>query len=145
MATWIVLALLVIAAILLWLDYKKKQHAKEKVLPATNFILTYIKKDGLMELYTGAWTTSTSTFSDHQQVLVGLNGAAPSQQGADLAASIDTQDFAFPTGDTVDIIIRTVGDNGSVDDLIVPQFTATNQEKVAPATGFNLTYKGHKD
>jgi hypothetical protein len=139
----ICIVIILIVVFILW----KKNPQKDKVLPATNFKLTYLGKENFMEKYRGAWIPSVSGFSDRQQILVGLDDATPAilPDCDSLDASLDTYDFTFPTGAKVVIVIRTIGDNESFDDLIVPQFTATNQEKVKPATNFVLEYLGHID
>jgi hypothetical protein len=125
---WILISIIILLA-LAYLWYRNNR----KVASVTNLKATYLRKKGNMEQYRISWTLSPSTFVEKQQLFVGLDGASPSQFGADMSSSQSEIDIDLPTDSEVVLFVRTIGDNGKQADSGSTTFTATNEEPVQPA------------
>jgi hypothetical protein len=134
----LIIASIILVALILWNKFKQVTHA-------TNLKITYIGKVNNMETYLATWLPSTSTFVEKQQLWAGINGGTAAQILSDLSSSADSATVTFPTGVTVDLFVKTIGDNATTADSAICHFIAANLQAVHPASGLSVAWLSHAD
>ena len=102
-----------------------------------------------MEKLLVSWLLSPSTFVEKQQLFAKIypTGTAATgsagQFGADMPSSQDSVEVNFLAGTTLDLFIRTIGDNGSHADGPSVHFDVKNLESVVAAGVPSVTWMSH--
>ena len=94
-----------------------------------------------METYKITWTPSPSTFvQSHDLLLVidGVSAPAITLQAFEIEKTVD-----IPTGATVQVTVKTYGDNGTTALCPPLNFDAVNMEPVKPVGGLTATWVKH--